>query len=157
MENVSIDNLLLFTKAENLMHVIYPTLANYPRNERHSLVLEIKTAFISMLSNIQRAVSVKSKRLAFLQEADASLQSLKMMYRLSHRRKYISAGFHLEVAELLDEVNRLLVGFIKSTGNKNYKSKFQKAEDKEAPELKEAPEPKEGNKEPNKDSNKTDK
>jgi len=126
MEGVSPESLLLFSKAETLLYEIYPTLVNYPRNERHSLVHEIKTTFISMLKNIQRAVSVKSKRLQFLQEVDADLQALKMMYRLSHKRKYISLGFHSKVADSLDEINRLLVGFIKSTTNKNYKSKFSK-------------------------------
>lgn len=120
------DGLLVFSKAEALFHKIYPSLINYPRGEKYSVVQSIKENFINFLSNINLASSVKSKRISYLQEADACLQTLKMLFRLSVKRKFIKEPFFEDISEGLTEINKLLVGYFKSAKDPNYKSNFTK-------------------------------
>lgn len=120
------DGLLVFSKAESLFHQIYPSLINYPRGEKYSVVQSIKENFINFLANINLASSVKSKRITYLQEADANLQTLKMLFRLSVKRKFIKEPFFDDISERLTEINKLLVGYFKSVKDSNYKSNFTK-------------------------------
>jgi hypothetical protein len=120
------DGLLVFSKAESLFYRIYPSLINYPRGEKYSTVAAIKDNFIGFLTRINQANSVKSKRIMYLQEADACLQTLKMLFRLSVNKKFIKQAFYEDISESLTEVNKLLVGYFKSSSNKDYKSNFSK-------------------------------
>ena len=120
------DGLLVFSKAEALFYRIYPSLINYPRGEKYSTVAAIKDNFIGFLTRINQANSVKSKRIVYLQEADACLQTLKMLFRLSVNKKFIKQTFYEDISESLTEVNKLLVGYFKSSSNKDYKSNFSK-------------------------------
>lgn len=58
--------------------------------------------------------SVKSKRLTYLQEADAHLQVLKILIKLSKQRRYIGEGFFKEIDLELTKINKLLSGYIRS-------------------------------------------
>jgi pentose-5-phosphate-3-epimerase len=89
-------------------------------------VAAIKDNFIGFLTRINQANSVKSKRIMYLQEADACLQTLKMLFRLSVNKKFIKQAFYEDISESLTEVNKLLVGYFKSASNKDYKSNFSK-------------------------------
>ena len=120
------DGLLVFSKAESLFYRIYPSLINYPRGEKYSTVAAIKDNFIGFLTRINQANSVKSKRIMYLQEADACLQTLKMLFRLSVNKKFIKQAFYEDISESLTEVNKLLVGYFKASSNKDYKSNFSK-------------------------------
>lgn len=120
------EGLLVFSKTEALFHKIYPSLINYPRGEKYSVVQSIKEGFIKLLANINLASSVKSKRVTYLQEADAHLQTLKMLFRLSVKRKFIKEAFFDDISESLSEINKLLVGYFKAAKDPNYKSSFTK-------------------------------
>ncbi|MCC5911307.1 MAG: four helix bundle protein [Clostridiaceae bacterium] len=93
---------------------MYPKLANYPKSEKFSICQSIKENFFALMKYISLGNSVKSKRLAYLQEADGHLQTLKVLMKLSKQRKYISVGFFREVDLELTEINKLLSGYIRS-------------------------------------------
>lgn len=107
-------------RTEQLFNRIYPRLTNYPKSEKFALCQDIKRDFFSLLRNISLGNSVKSKRLEYLQTADGYLQNLKLAFRLSKNRKYISKPFFESIDLELTEINRMLSGYIKSV-NKNKK------------------------------------
>lgn len=107
--------LVLYRRVEELLYTFYPRLINYPKSEKFALCENIKTCFFELLKYISLANSVKSKRLSYLQEADGHLQVLKVLMKLSKQRKYISQGFFNNIDIELTEINRMLVGYIKST------------------------------------------
>ena len=111
---MSISQLKVYRKTEELLYNIYPKLINYPKHEKFSLVHEIKINFFDLLKSISLANSVKSKRKIYLQEADGYLQVLKILIKLSKQRKYITAGYFKEVDLRLSEINKLLSGYIRS-------------------------------------------
>jgi hypothetical protein len=112
---MSVKNLNVYTKTEELLYKIYPVLIKYPKSERYALCQTIKLEFFELLKFISLANSVKSKRVTYLQEADGHLQTLKILIDLSKKRRYISTGFHRVARGELEEVNRLLSGYIRST------------------------------------------
>jgi four helix bundle protein len=111
---MSINQLIVYRKSEELLYKIYPRLINYPKSEKFALCHEIKERFFEMIKNISLANSVKSKRITYLQEADGHLQVIKTLMKLSKQRKYISEGFFREIDLELTEINKLLSGYIRS-------------------------------------------
>lgn len=108
------EDLVVQKKTEQLLYKIYPRLVNFPKSEKFSLCQRIKEAFFDIIKNISLGNSVKSKRKTYLQEADAHLQTLKVLIKLAHNRKYISNGMFKEMDADLSEINKLLSGYIKS-------------------------------------------
>ncbi len=119
-------NLLLYAKSEELFFKIYKTLRNYPQAEKFALCADIKRDFSFLLRAISLGNSVKSKRVAYLQEADGYLVNLKTWFTIAKKQKYINIPFYEFIIESLSEIKRLLVGFIKSSTNPDYSSKFKK-------------------------------
>ena len=119
-------NLLLYAKSEDLFFKIYKTLRNYPQAEKFALCADIKRDFSSLLRAISLGNSVKSKRIAYLQEADGHLVNLKTWFTIAKKQKYINIPFYEFIIESLSEIKRLLVGFIKSSTSPDYSSKFKK-------------------------------
>ena len=111
---MSIHNLIVYRKTEELLYKVYPRLVNFPKSEKFSLCQLIKLNFMELLSFISLGNSVKSKRKSYLQEADARLQNLKTLIKLSRKQKYISQGFYREIDLELTEINKILSGYIKS-------------------------------------------
>lgn len=109
------NDLLVYAKTESLLYRLYPVLANYPKAEKFALCQQIKDCIFNILKCISLGNSVKSKRLAYLQEADGHLQILKVLLKLSRHRKYISIGFFQDIDLQLTEINKMLSGYIKSS------------------------------------------
>ena len=108
------EDLVVQKKTEQLLYKVYPRLVNFPKSEKFSLCQRVKEAFFDIIKNILLGNSVKSKRKTYLQEADAHLQTLKVLIKLAHNRKYISNGFFKEIDVNLTEINKLLSEYIKS-------------------------------------------
>lgn len=109
------DELLIYKKVELLLNRIYPALKNYPQAEKYVLCAEIKKAFINLMKYIMLANKVKSKRQYYQEEADAYLQTCKILMKLSYDQKYISAGFYEDIDKDLAEIGKMLAGWIKNT------------------------------------------
>lgn len=111
-------DLEIFLRMDNLLNRIYPALKNFPNSEKFALAQDIKVYFMSYLSYIARANSVKSKRLGYSQEAQGYLNIIKIAIRTSYRQRYISKGFYEDISLELTEVSKMLVGYIKAINNK---------------------------------------
>lgn len=115
---MSVGDLIVYRKTEELLYKLYPKLVNFPKSEKFSLCQNIKENMFELLKYIVLGNSVKSKRLQYLQEADGHLQILKVLVKLSRQRKYISQGLFREIDMELTEINKLLSGYIKSVNKK---------------------------------------
>lgn len=115
---MSVNNLEVYRRSEELLYKFYPRLINFPKAEKFSLCQSIKDNFFELLKFISLGNSVKSKRLTYLQEADGHLQVLKVLIKLSKQRNYISSGFYHEIDLELSLINKLLSGYIRSVNKK---------------------------------------
>jgi len=101
-------DLIVYKKVEELLYQIYPRLSNFPKAEKFSLCEAIKNNFYELLKYISLSSTVNTKRTVYLQEADGHLQVLKILIKLSKRRKYISIGFFEDIDLCLTEIDKLL-------------------------------------------------
>ena len=112
------NDLILYRRTEELLYKIYPRLVNFPKSEKFSLCQSIKNNFFDLLTHINLGNSVKSKRLTYLQIADGYLQTIKILIKLSKRRRYISKAFFRELDLELTEISKLLSGYIRSASRR---------------------------------------
>ena len=76
---------------------------------------QIKEEFFDIISYLESANSVPSKRKVYAQEADGKLRSLWAMFELAREQRYISIGFYREIDVLMTEIAVMLSAYIKST------------------------------------------
>lgn len=112
---MAVFDLEVYKHAEELLYRIYPVLTNFPKAEKFSLCQEIKNNFFQLLTHISLGNSVKSKRKTYLQEADGYLQTLKVLIRLSVKRRYISKGFFKDIDLELTVINKMLSAYIRAS------------------------------------------
>ncbi|MCL6559135.1 MAG: four helix bundle protein [Firmicutes bacterium] len=110
------NELLIERKTEHLLNVeVYPLLKNFPKSEKYSLCQEIKQAFYGLLRSIMLANSIKHKRRPYQEEADSYQKLLLILINTAYQQRYITEKKKLQLQARLEEIGRLLGGWMKST------------------------------------------
>lgn len=121
MEEVQIENqdgdrdpLLILGKIEDMMLYAYPVLNAYPKYERFVLAADIKRC---MDQAMERTIEVNKKyyKKTTLQELDVEIDKLRKYVRLSYRLKYIDFKKYKQWSEQVNEIGRMLGGWMAST------------------------------------------
>lgn len=120
MEEVQIENqdgdrdpLLILGKIEDMMLYAYPVLNAYPKYERFVLAADIKRC---MDQAMERTIEVNKKyyKKTTLQELDVEIDKLRKYVRLSYRLKYIDFKKYKQWSEKVNEIGRMLGGWMAS-------------------------------------------
>ncbi len=93
---------------------IYPAVANYPRGQRYVLGETTTRLATDLLLGITRANAERSKT-ATIAELVLMVRQLKTLLRLAMELKYLSFGQYEHAAGMMDEIGRLLWGWLKGT------------------------------------------
>ena len=121
MEEVQIENrdgdrdpLLILGKIEDMMLYAYPVLNAYPKYERFVLAADIKRC---MDQAMERTIESNKKyyKKTTLQELDVEIDKLRKYVRLSYRLKYIDFKKYKQWSEQVNEIGRMLGGWMAST------------------------------------------
>ena len=121
MEEVQIENrdgdrdpLLILGKIEDMMLYAYPVLNAYPKYERFVLAADIKRC---MDQAMERTIEANKKyyKKNNLQELDVEIDKLRKYVRLSYRLKYIDFKKYKQWSEQVNEIGRMLGGWMAST------------------------------------------
>ncbi len=109
-------NLNVYTKANELVLLIYKVTRKFPKEELFGLVSQIRRCVISVPANIVEGYGRKTDKgkLQFYYIARGSLNELEYYIDLSRQLEYVSEMEHKEISGLRDDVGKLLAGFIKS-------------------------------------------
>lgn len=107
--------LLVYKKTEVLLNYVYPILKNFPKSEKYGLSQEIRQAFYSLLKAIILGNNVKSRRREYQAEADGYIKLLLIYFNLAYEQKYINQKTHYQTVLRVEEVGRLLGGWIKKS------------------------------------------
>lgn len=107
--------LIIYKKAEELLHFIYPVLINFPKAEKFALAQEIKQAFYALLRNILLANNIRYKRRLYQEEADAYIKLLLVLFNVAKKQKYITQKKNYQIQLKLEEIGRILGGWMRST------------------------------------------
>ena len=112
----SYKNLNVYTKADELVLLIYEITRTFPKEELFGLTSQMRRCAISVPANIVEGYGRRTNRdkLQFYYIARGSLNELEYYLDISLRLGYIKEAEHKDAAKLRDDVGKLLSGFIKS-------------------------------------------
>jgi S23 ribosomal protein. len=106
----------VWKKAINLVQQIYDLTKTFPKNEDYSLSSQMRRAAISVPSNIAEGAARQTKKefIQFLHMSQGSLSELDTHLEIAIRLGYLSDDQSKEPLEIMQNVDRMLSGLIKS-------------------------------------------
>ena len=106
--------LIIYQKTYDLMLYLFPIVDRFPKHEKFVLCTQIKNCVLDITRKIIRANKHLNKR-PFLYDIDIAIEELRLLIRFSHERRYLSGKSYAETSKRLNEIGRLLGGWIKSS------------------------------------------
>ena len=114
MKDVS--ELTIYKQFIELIYYTEMITEKYPKVEKLSLVTTIKNTTYDGMKNVLSAYKLyeKKDKLNELNKLDVNLKMLKVLIRLSHKRKYINHKNYESWSRKLNNIGNLLGGWINS-------------------------------------------
>lgn len=108
--------LLIYQKYIDLVEYGYNLLKKYPKSEKYSLTSEMRKSMFETIRLILYANKIANRgiRLQTINKIDAEISSQKFFVRFSYKNKYISHSNYFEWSKRLDEIGKIIGGWIKS-------------------------------------------
>lgn len=108
--------LIIYQKYIDLVEYGYNLLIKYPKLEKYALTSEIRKSMFETLRLILYANKIANKnvRLNAINKIDAEISTQKFFVRFSYKNKYISHNNYFEWSKRLDEIGKIIGGWIKS-------------------------------------------
>lgn len=109
-----LEGLIIYKQYLEMIYYTEMITEKYPKVEKYSLVSEIKRNTYQGMKLIIRGERefLKSKKIEYLRELDVVLKMLKVLVRVSHRRKYISSKNYGAWSKKISNIGNLLGGWI---------------------------------------------
>jgi hypothetical protein len=106
----------IFKKTYELYKLFYGYRDNISRQNRYTIWQRIENMLLDILENILLASQLsKSEKLPVLEKTSLKLNFLRIFLRLAKEIKLIDNNKYLASQEEIDEIGRMLGGWIKST------------------------------------------
>lgn len=114
--------LSMIPKAEKIVEYTYDIIAKLPRVEKYNIGTEVKNIAHSIMKSCVRINKVdKLDRMKYCNLLDSDIILSKVYIRLMYRQKYISEKQYMYYISILDELGKMLGGYIKSLNLKDVK------------------------------------
>jgi hypothetical protein len=91
---------------------ILDTVEKYPKSVRFTITSRIANLTLDVMEGIIEAIYTK-RRSHILERLNLYIEKLRIMFRISYRRRYISQGQYEYVSEMLDETGKMVGGWRK--------------------------------------------
>lgn len=105
------DNIL--TKLHDLLLYVIPQLNKFPRDQKFVLGDRIEIKLLEVQEDCLRAYYGREKRAPLL-DANMTLEITRHLIRLAHALRLLSNHAYSVMAEKVDEVGRMIGGWLKS-------------------------------------------
>ena len=105
-------NLPIFEKTYELILWLYPTVNKFPKSQRFILGQHIENTVLEILKGIIEANQGRNK-LPCLKQISVELDKLRILIRLSKDLKFISIRQYGFAAKKINEIGKMLGGWIK--------------------------------------------
>lgn len=108
--------LMIYKQYLEMIYYTENITLKYPKSEKGAMVDEIKRITYNGMRKIILANKEfnKNKRIIILNEIDVELKMLKVMIRVSYRKKYINSKNYSAWSKKIYNIGNLLGGWIKS-------------------------------------------
>jgi len=118
MDTRRVQDQAIYTKIYDLTLWLFPHVAKFPKHERGGLALSIKQCDLELLRYVVLAYNSRMNKARFLESASAELDLLRLLIRMSVDLRYTSIKQYQFASELVNEVGRMLGGWISSQGKR---------------------------------------
>lgn len=106
----------IFKKSYTLYKTFYSYRNTVPKQDRYTIWQKCESILIEILERILLASQLsKDKKLPILEKVSIKLNLLRIFIRLSKETRAIDNKKYIILQELIDEIGRMLGGWIKST------------------------------------------
>lgn len=113
MENFDIP---IFKKTYDLYKDFYSFRNSVPKQDRFNIWQRCENIILEVLENVMYASQLpKAEKLPVLQKASLKLNFLRVFLRLCKETKVLDAKKYIHLEESVDEIGRMLGGWIKSS------------------------------------------
>lgn len=114
-----LENLKIYKQYVELTYYTFEILEKYPKKERFALSNEIKTTTLDGMKIIIKAQKEfsKTRRIEILHTLDSNLKFLKVLIRISHKKKYINNKNYASWSKKLANISNMMGAWIKSCQN----------------------------------------
>lgn len=103
----------VITKVYDLLLWMIPKLAKFPKDQRYLLGQRIENGLLDILEILIEASFTKEK-LNLLRKANLNLEKLRFLIRLAKDMHYINLAAYEYQAKAVNEIGKMLGGWIKS-------------------------------------------
>lgn len=112
-----LDDIPIIQKVYDFYREFYLIIPTISKHDRHTIGLKIQNVCLELLENLLSASHAsKQNKSEFLSKAATKLDLLKTLLRLSEDVKALPTKNYLALSGKLQEVGRMLGGWIKSLG-----------------------------------------
>jgi four helix bundle protein len=108
-----LQNLPIFQKIYDLILWLHPVVNKFPKSQRFVLGQQTENTALEIIKNVIAANAERNK-LSYLKQISVDLDKLRILIRLSKDLKFISIKQYGQVAEKINEVGKMLGGWLKS-------------------------------------------
>ena len=111
-----LEGLMIYKQYLGMIYYTENITLKYPKSEKGAMVDEIKWITYNGMRKIILANKEfnKNKRIIILNEIDVELKMLKVMIRVSYKKKYINSKNYSAWSKKIYNIGNLLGGWIKS-------------------------------------------
>ena len=113
---MNVEELKIYKQYVELIYYTENILMKFPKSERFALCTQIKNATYDGMRSI--LVSYKEydrkNKVTALNELDINLKMLKVIIRVSHRKKYINSGNYAAWVKKITNITNLMAGWMSS-------------------------------------------
>jgi len=111
------ENMIILTRTFDLLTWLLPKSEKFPKPYRFTVIQRTMDAALDFQEALFAAQSRSgAERLAYLREADARLNALRLYLRLVHHLRWLNDGQYRHVSAMVAEIGRLLGGWLKASG-----------------------------------------
>ncbi len=109
--------MVIFSRSFDLLTWLLPAADKFPRAQRFVVTQRLTGAALDMQEALFHAnARRREERLAHLRAADAHLNAVRLYLRLAYHWRWLSSGQHEHVSGMVEEIGRLLGGWLRQTG-----------------------------------------
>ena len=106
----------IFTRTFDFLVWLLAMTNHFPRSQRFVVTKRLLDAALDLREHLEAAQHRRGNaRLNALHRADESLSKVRLYLRLATRMKWMDAGQYRHAAGMVDEIGRLLGGWLKVT------------------------------------------
>lgn len=111
---MNIEELKIYKQYVELIYYTETILVKFPKSERFAISTQIKNATYDGLRKIIECYKAydKKEKIRALNQLDVNLKMLKVMIRVSKRKKYISINNYTAWSKKITNITNLMAGWI---------------------------------------------